>query len=474
MTQRIAWSIVLVTWGILGLGGTVAYLAIRQTLLDAMDAALVARAAALPRLIGLEKGDGEQLTTGEGMVLPPGDRYLIRTALGRTIARSEGHPGYGGDMPRTQDRHTAVLAGGRRLRSIVLTVEIPDEDGQTDPVTVVYSSPMDAVDSTLDRLVILLMIVGGGSGLAAMVVAQVVARRTMKPVKAATEVLSRIDEPVLGSPQNRQRRVDVSAMPIELQPIAQRVNQMLDRLDAGAAERRKFLADAAHELRTPVAGLLTTLELLLWRPRAPEQQQQMLNDALSSAQSMRELVEALLDHARSELRVRTADEIGEIDVVKVAESCICLLAAHATARGVRVSRRGPVSMMWPTSAERVRSILQNLLSNAITYSPKGGCVVVEINQEDDSLCLAVSNEGAAISPEDLPHLFKPFYRGQRQAADDHPSHHGLGLYLVQMHVNALDGKIQVRSSAAEGTTFEVRLPASTAEVHQSMQLVEDS
>src|SRR5690606_7558069 len=141
---------------------------IHRTLTEALDDALAMRAAALPRLVGVDRpvtGQGGRLD--ENVPLPPGDRFVIRTDLGQTIARSaqiDGAP-----SPRVVDRQTVRLADGTRLRSVSVAVDLAEGDDAAQPAMIVYSTPMDALDAILLRLMVVFLAVGAGSAIGAVV-----------------------------------------------------------------------------------------------------------------------------------------------------------------------------------------------------------------------------------------------------------------------------------------------------------------
>ncbi len=453
------------------LGGGFAYVGIYRTLTAAVDNALAARAAALPRLVGVERGEARDEVRGERrepVPLPPGDRYVIKTALGQTIARSAATET--AQPPRVIDRQTVRLADGTRLRSVSVEVEVADAQGQLQTATIVYSTPTRELDAMLNRLLIVFVAVGVCSAIGAGIVARSVARRALGPVNRAAEALATIDESTLGrSSSEAGAAVDPANMPVELRGIAQRLREMLARLDASAQQRRRFLADAAHELRTPIAALMTTLEVALRHDHDPTELREMLQDALDSTHSMRQLAEALLEHARGQLALERTEQVERVDVAKLLDECVGIARGLARGRQISVEGTWPQGLAAGVSLVRLRSIVLNLLSNAVTYTRSGGRVQLEAGWVDTPegrrLRLVVSDDGPGIAAEHLPHLFEPFYRAapaqpaQMAPGGEQREHHGLGLFLVASHAQAMGGHCQVQSQPGHGARFEVILAA---------------
>jgi two-component system OmpR family sensor kinase len=285
-----------------------------------------------------------------------------------------------------------------------------------------------------------------------------VATAALRPLHHAAQIIGSIDE------RSLDRRIDSSRLPPELAPVATTLNAMLARLEDATQRRRQFLADASHELRTPVAALATTLEVALRRPREAAEYRRSLETCLTDARLLRQLVEALMTQARSELAVRD-EPLEKVQLQPLLDQCAEVAVGLAQGKQVQVKVQGGPALHVLTQTARLRSILLNLLSNAVEYNNPGGEVMLCARQRtsegpDDlgagELVIEVQDTGPGIAPEHLPRLFEPFYRIDR--ARESSGHLGLGLFLVQAHVKALGGECAVRSKLGEGTVFEVRLP----------------
>lgn len=447
MTRRIALAMLLTVWGMLVAGGVTAYLTTRAVLLENMDAALVARAAALPGAVHAAGVETPAAPTREG------DRFLIQNEHGQTIARPPGAPAAA--APVVLSAAFTQLADGSRWRSVTIRVLAtpPDGRGPAAPVTVSYSTPAAPFDRLLNRLGLALAAVGLIGGLVAAGVAVRVSSVALRPLRQTAQQIGEIDERALN------RRIDTARLPTELLPMAQRLNEMLARLQEAFDQRRRFLADASHELRTPVAALMTAMQISLRHPRDAEAYRRTLETCSADATYLRQLVERLMEQVRSELP--DAGEAAEpVDTGRLLEQCAGLIEPLAQAKGIELRREiapGLADASWLTQPGRVRSIAVNLLSNAVEYTPAGGKVVFTASIGEAGLRLVVSDTGLGIASEHVPHLFEPFYRADKSRSRD-AGHLGLGLALVHAHLQALGGKCTVSSQLGKGTTFEVQLP----------------
>jgi signal transduction histidine kinase len=443
MTRQIALAILATVWLSLILGGLSIYWTTRAILLTELDATLLKRALSLPEVTGGRGGP---------VYLPRDDRYVIRNDYGQTVARAASID-QGVVHPEIVHASFAELAGGPRVRSI--TVRTADSGGsQARPLTIVYSGSAEGFDRVLNRLAIALTVFGAIGGMAGALVAMRVARSAIRPLLGAANEIGEIDESRL------DRRIEASALPVELRPVAQRLNDMLSRLEVAFNRRKQFLADTSHELRTPIAALLTTLEVAARRPRSAGELQQTLQRCLVDVRLLHRLASALLEQARGEQAAAGGGAMETtVDVVRLLHECVEAVMPLAEQKGVSIVRDElPAEMLLHTQEDRLRSILINLLSNAIEYNrPAGGMVRVKLWARGDEALMAVEDTGIGLSPEDVEQVFEPFFRASKSRGGG-GGHLGLGLYLVKTHAAALGGRCRVESELGEGSRFILSIP----------------
>lgn len=434
MTRRIAITILLTVLAAIVCAGAAAWFTARAVLLADLDASIVRRAMALPAVSG----------SGRSETVLQGDRFVVRDALGQTLDRPA--PSAGAvPGPEVLDASFARLPEGTYRR---LVLRLPDHHTRS-PVTIIYSAPADELERVLQRLALALLACGFiAAGIAAAASAKL-ARISLRPLSDAADSIATVDEMTL------DRRLDQASLPRELRPMAGQLNRMLGRLQTAFDQRRRFVADASHELRTPTSAMITTMEVALRRPRTVEELREVLDICLGEARHMRQLVQALMRQVRAEGE-SGADEVSDFDASELVSQCANL--AQSLAREKDILLVDSINGSLPVRAEpsRLRSVVMNLLSNAIEYNKSGGSVEVSARAEGELAEIRVKDDGPGIAPDDLPHLFQPFYRASRSRESD--GHLGLGLFLVESHVKMMGGECRVESALGHGTTFFVRMP----------------
>ncbi|MCP4251559.1 MAG: hypothetical protein GY778_31360, partial [bacterium] len=311
----------------------------------------------------------------------------------------------------------------------------------------------DTIDlhATLARLRGILI----GVGLLAVVVSAGVltwvVRRSLKPVDRLGGRIA-----ALGA-DDWSARIDSADVPLELAPIVDRLNELLSRLGAAFQRERRFTGDVAHELRTPLAGLRTKLELALSRDRDPEAYRKTLDDCLQIDLHLQSMVETLLHLARADagqLDVRTE----RVVLSKIIRETWEPLQERAAARELNVEWRlddtGPID----TDPDKLQLVVRNVLENAVGHADDRGTVCIATQPANGALTLTVSNTGSRLSADQVRHVFDRFWRGDASSpeADDH--HCGLGLPLCKTIVERLGGAIEASMDADGSFTVTIRLP----------------
>jgi len=233
----------------------------------------------------------------------------------------------------------------------------------------------------------------------------------------------------------------------------------LQAREEAARLKEDFLSAAAHDLKTPLTTLLGHAQLMQRRLRRdprwtpdPAPLDRMVEEALR----LRRLVEDLLDASRSE-RGGFIATLDVLDLDALAREVVAQMSAPEH-EFVVVGERATTT----ADRTRLRQVIQNLVENAVKYSPGGGNVTLEVWQKDGEARLSVHDEGVGIPPDDLPAIFERFQRGSR-ASDRRFAGMGVGLYLCKSIVEEHGGRIWAESSLGHGSQFHVALPASERE-----------
>lgn len=253
------------------------------------------------------------------------------------------------------------------------------------------------------------------------------------------------------------------AVPQELQELVRTVNGMgraLKELDDLKAE---FFSHISHELRAPLASLREGVQLLLDQVAGPltPQQREALQIMKDSSHRLIQQISTLLDLSKMEAGMMEY-HFATADLKWLAEGSLNRIRWLAESKRVQIRVQAPDGRVWVSmDAPRIEQVLDNLISNAIKFSPEGGTVRVRIEpaMSTGGVRVAVSDAGPGIAPEDLPHMFTRYYQGRRQGKQT-VAGSGIGLALAKKVVDAHQGCIWVDSREGQGTTVQFVLPAS--------------
>lgn len=257
---------------------------------------------------------------------------------------------------------------------------------------------------------------------------------------------------------NLSERIPTGDMDRELGQLGDVLNTTFARLDAAFARQQQFTADAAHELRTPLAVILSETQTVLRRERSAGEYRDALGVCEKSAQDMRRLAESLLELARLDAG-RAAGERTPTDLALVAQACAGQFQTLANQRGIRI-RTDLKPAEIPGHPDQIGRVFKNLIANALDYTPPGGSIRISTAAEPGAVVAAVADTGEGIPPEDLPRIFDRFYQASRTRI---PGHAGIGLAICKAIVEAHGGQIEATSTPGEGTTVTLRWPSSASQ-----------
>jgi two-component system, OmpR family, sensor histidine kinase MprB len=338
-----------------------------------------------------------------------------------------------------------VNIGGSHLRMLVFGGQLPN-GGST--AAVILARPLSTVDSVLRDLRLILFLVLLGGVVVAGLLGRIASRRVLRPLNEVAATAEHI-----GETDDLSQRLRVHADD-EVGQLATRFNTMLDRLqrsraalDESVRAQRQLVADASHELRTPVTSLRTNIEVLLETPDLePLERREMLRDVVEQSEELSTLVNDLIELARG-------DEPGadreDVRLDRVVAQCLD-----------RARRNAPTmhftSDLIPARldgvAERLERAVNNLLDNATRHSPRGG--TIEVHAGPDGV--SVRDHGPGVAEQDLPYLFDRFYRGTNSRGRQGS---GLGLAIVRQVTEQHGGRATVANAPDGGALFTLELPA---------------
>lgn len=274
--------------------------------------------------------------------------------------------------------------------------------------------------------------------------------RGLRPLDALGRALARRSHQDL-SP------LDAEHAPEEVRPLVEEVNALMERLGGALDAQNRFVADAAHQLKTPVAGLKAQVEVALGEDD-PARVRHALAQAQLSAERLSRIVQQLLALARNEPGAAAAVRLQSLDLGAFALEICMEWAPHALRRAIDLGFEGPPRPATINAdADRLRDLLNNLIDNAVRYSREGGRVTVRVEEQGGERILSVSDDGPTIPPSERKRVFERFHR----LLGGEASGSGLGLAIVS-EIAALHGARITLEDDPDGTgnTFTVHFPSS--------------
>jgi heavy metal sensor kinase len=254
-------------------------------------------------------------------------------------------------------------------------------------------------------------------------------------------------------PPELDRRLPDPGTADELGQLHGAFNGLLDRLQQAFERQRRFTGDASHQLRTPLTAMLGQVEVALRRERRSEEYRQVLALVQNQAGRLRQIVEALLFLARADADADLAD-LQTIDLAAWLPEHLNNYADHP--RGGDIQLHCEESAMVRVQPILLGQLVDNLLDNAFKYSEPGAAVHLMVKRDSGVATLTVQDAGEGISPEDLSHVFEPFYRSA-QVRRQGKAGVGLGLAMAQRIARAIGGELTVESKVGMGSQFVLRL-----------------
>ncbi|MDX1410530.1 MAG: ATP-binding protein [Nitrospirales bacterium] len=311
-------------------------------------------------------------------------------------------------------------------------------------------SPLDLVNETLQWLIFTLGAVTIGILVFGWLGSNWIARTALSPINTLGQTAANV------SAQSLNTRVFLDAPYEEFQQLSKSFNNMLERLQGVFQSQRRFVGDAAHELKTPLTAMKGNLEVALQQDRSTEAYREVLSTSLGQVEHLARLVKSLvtltrfsgehppIDRHPVRLKPLLKEVVSELSVL--AEEKGCLLTAHL--------QEVPQVL---GDAGQLKQLAINLLDNAIRHTPQDKSVTVTIQSSEDMVVLMVQDTGSGIATEHLPHIFERFYRAD-SARDRKSGGTGLGLAIAKEITLAHNGTITVQSEVGKGSVFTVNLP----------------
>jgi len=434
-----------------------------QRLLSTLDAGMQARAMSVAALVRYAEDASGDVYFDETLMpssLDPAhpDLFAVWTERSGLLTRSAKWPA-SLEISPTRDhwnfKWDHIHYRGLRVSQVPVLDREEGKSFRPQSLTIVYAAPLIQLDEQVKQAGISialssLLLLG-----ATVLLALWGIRRGLLPLQELAAQAG------LVSTHNWELHLPDDAQQIEeLRPLTQSMTTMLARLQHSFDQQREFLGNAAHELKTPVAVLKSTLQSLLQRPRASEEYRAGLEHSLEDLERLEQLLQWMLRLARAEQWAHGAlrRDLQIIDITATCEEAVERVRHLAESRNttVHLSKNGPVS--FRADPEDLQLVWINLLENAVRYGPEGGSVEVAVIRENSGPARIVfEDHGAGIALADLPHVFERFYRGDPSRTRT-TGGFGLGLAIAKALVEAYGGTITADSAPGKGTRMTVELP----------------
>lgn len=256
-------------------------------------------------------------------------------------------------------------------------------------------------------------------------------------------------------------RVDLGTGDDEVVQLARDIDEMVERLNLVIEGQKRFIAYAAHELRSPLAVLYGELQLALRRSRSAEEYRATIEESLEAVRRLNRLVEDLLFLARLSTTESKSEEPLPLPLGEIVENAVFWIEAAARKRDISLDVEVDPALV-PSSAMAIERSLRNLLDNAVRHSPRGGRVALRARKEGETLEIEVRDDGPGIAPSDRERVFEHFFRAADQRNRETGS--GLGLAIVREIARAHGGDAFVEGGeGGGGAVFRMRLRLTTGE-----------
>ena len=371
----------------------------------------------------------------------PQGEVLFQNRFGPTVPLPAPPPPFGSEHVRL---YTASLPGQGALRCAWQTNRRYGKE-----LIIVVGAPLERIHSEQAELLGILVVASLGTVAVFIVVGWIVIGRLLRPLAVMSSKAKQI------TAEHLHDRLAVPNPHDEIGQLAVTLNGMIGRLQISFEQMRRFTADASHELRTPLTCIRSEVEVALQKPRQPEEYREVLGSILEEIERLARLSDTLLTLTRFDQGQLTPRR-ESVDVAELLSEMADRIRVQAEVKGATLSVGGDAGRYFVEGDRRLlEQTALNLLDNAIKYG--GNEIQARVRRADAQIVLAIHDSGPGIPAEHLERLSDRLYRVEKSRSRELGGV-GLGLSLVRHFVELHGGRLAVRSSTDEGTTFEVFLP----------------
>ena len=442
------------------LGGFL-YLSLHRIVYDAIDTSLLSKAKALASIVDTEQGPAPFKFSDDIIWQynsPEADSYFqIRRTDGSSIQKSVslGHEQLPWNPGAASPRFRTIILKGRSVRLVTLEMQ-PDPEpteetsGPEEPGFVLQCG--EDISARLALLhnyrwillaaILAVLLISAAGGL-------LIAAKALAPIEEISQTIGGISE------ANLTERVAVEKFPKELKILAGTFNRTFDSLEKSFSRQKQFIADASHELKTPLSVIVSQSEITLRRPRTAAEYRRPLEVILGTGRMMSDMVKKLVSIAC--LDATTLEmKMTNLDLRQVMEESVRLLAPIAEQHGIELQLSAPEPATVAGDRQALLEVFVNVLDNAIKYNMPSGRVDVSLGRTDGWLAAVICDSGSGIPAAEQDRVFDRFYRVDKSRSKKIGGS-GLGLSIARDIIQLHGGTMQLSSQPGEGTTVTILL-----------------
>jgi len=447
----------LITWTVLTLAVLFLTLGIylqhelEEIIIGSVDSHLHSEVQLLASLIDSEEGEHIEISeaeTGEYSLPLSGHYYQIVSPEGQVIIRSPSLSIVDALLPLAEGSYSAEfkeISGPGKSRLRMLSQRFRTASGE---VIIQAAETLEEPYHLIDEFQSALYLIFPATLILATVGIIIISRSALSRLDRFSEKVGHITEKRLDD------RLEDEGLEVELMPLARGFNEMMDRLELSFKKQGQFLSDASHDLRTPTSVIKSHCDVILKKPRSPEEYVDALKKIKNSSERMSGIIDRILEVARldsSQFKLKH----DSFDLLDLLGNVVKLLAPKTKEKDISVSIQGE-SAPFNGDKERLFEAFSDIVDNAIKYNNRNGSVDVTVNKRDASVEVAITDSGIGIPREEQAKIFDRFYRVDSSRGMTTGS--GLGLPITKAIVEAHNGKIDLQSKSGEGSCFTVILP----------------
>ncbi len=301
----------------------------------------------------------------------------------------------------------------------------------------------------LDRLLYLFLIIIPSGLIITGFAAYFISKAAFKPITQMADTAKNI------SVKNLDKRLELPIAKDEVRALGETLNEMIERIDDAFKSQKRFVANASHEIKTPLTVIQTELEILEKKIEDADSAEGIKN-ALSEIESLTKLTNSLLTITKLDAS-QTKLDVSKVRLDELLAECVQIMNPAAVKRYIRINLLIDDSIEIDADKEKLKSVFLNLIENAVKYSFHESKVSIDLQKiGDDKISISVENNGPGISSSEIPYIFNRFYRSNEIRAEINGS--GLGLAIAKEIIEMHRGEIHVESKISEKTVFSILLP----------------